>query len=84
VTEPHDDLEPFTGRFDYEEAFRQNPDQPRFDVPNWMRDQDHGRESADDAQVRPLAEETEEWLTVARLDPEADDEGHTSDPGTED
>jgi hypothetical protein len=64
------------GRHDWEEAFRQNPDQPRFDVPNWMRDRVHGVESAEDAQARALAEEAEDWLAVAHLDPGTDaDEG---------
>lgn len=67
-----DELEPVNGRFNWEEAFRQNPDQPRFDVPNWMRDRIHGAETDEDAQARALAEEAEEWLTVAHLDPGAD------------
>jgi hypothetical protein len=64
---PDDEMEPFTGRYDWDEAFRQNPDQPVFDVPNWMRDMDHGAETAEDAQARALAEETEEFLSIAQL-----------------
>jgi hypothetical protein len=60
-------MEPCTGRYDWDEAFRQNPDQPVFDVPNWMRDMDHGRETVEDAQERALAEETEEFLSIAHL-----------------
>jgi hypothetical protein len=56
---PDDEMEPFTGRYDWDEAFPQNPDQPVFDVPNWKRDIDHGAETAEDAQARALAEETE-------------------------
>jgi hypothetical protein len=59
-----DELEPFTGRYDWEEAFRQNPGQGRFDVPRKMRDRNHGTETAEDAQARALAEETDEWLAI--------------------
>jgi hypothetical protein len=61
------EMEPFTGRYNWDEAFRQNPDQPVFDVPNWMRDMDHGGETAEDAQARALAEEAEEFLSIAQL-----------------
>ena len=41
---------------------------PVFDVPNWMRDIDHRRETTEDAQARALAQEVEEWAAVAHLD----------------
>lgn len=66
-----DELEPFIGHYKLEEAFRQNPDLPRFDVPRWMRDMNHGRETAEDAQARALAEEAEEYLLIGHLDPGA-------------
>ena len=67
--EPVDDeLEPGTGQYDWEEAFRQNPDEGRFDVPRWMRDLNQGTETAEDAQARAAAEEAEEWLSIAHLD----------------
>jgi hypothetical protein len=61
---PVDELEPFTGRYDWEEAFHQNPDQRRFDVPRWRRDLNHGTESVKDAQARAAAEEAEDWLAI--------------------
>lgn len=66
----YDELEPGVGKYDWQEAFRQNPDQPHpdVDVPSWMRSMDHGRETAEDAQARTLAEEAEEFLAIAHLD----------------
>jgi hypothetical protein len=63
------EAEPFKGRYDWDEAFRQNPDEPMYDVPRWMRDCVWGEETAEDAKACALAEEAEEWLAVAHLDP---------------
>lgn len=63
-----DDLEPFQGRHDWDRAFKQNPDQPRFDVPNYMRDRVHGRETAEDAQARAVGHDAEEYIRISHLD----------------
>jgi len=63
------EMEPFDGKYDWQEAFRQNPDQPHpdVDVPKWVQDMEAG-ETAEDAQARTLAEEAEEFLSIAHLD----------------
>jgi hypothetical protein len=66
--EDDDEMEPSIGVHNWDEAFRQNPDQPVFDVPDWMRDMNHGRETAEDAQARALAQEAQEWAAIAHLD----------------
>jgi hypothetical protein len=53
-----DDLEPFTGRYDWAEAVRQNPEQGVGDLPD----------EAVDAVAGVLAEDAEEWLSIAHLD----------------
>ncbi|HEX5290127.1 MAG TPA: hypothetical protein VFX25_14780 [Streptosporangiaceae bacterium] len=62
-----DELETLTGTYGWDRAFAQNASESVFDVPDWMRDMDHGRETAEDAQARALAREAEEWLSVAHL-----------------
>lgn len=43
---------PATGVFDWDEAFRQNPGQPAFEVPLAMRIRVHGLETAAHAEER--------------------------------
>jgi hypothetical protein len=62
------ELEPYKGKYNWQEVFRQNPDEPVFDVPDWMRDMDHGRETEADAKARALAEAAEEYAAIAHLD----------------
>jgi hypothetical protein len=63
-----DDWEPFTGRFDWDLAFEQNPDAPVFDVPDWEREINWGRETVEDAQARAVAREAEGYARIAHLD----------------
>lgn len=46
------ELEPMGGPYDWEAAFRQNPDQSDFDWPG----------GADEAAARVLADQVEDWL----------------------
>jgi hypothetical protein len=72
--EGEDDLEPFHGKFDWNEAFAQNPDLPVFDVPTAERERVHGQETAEDAEARVLPGEVEAWLSIAHLDRDDDEE----------
>jgi hypothetical protein len=76
----YDELEPLNGPSDWEEAFRQNPDDVAVALNDLLaarRDGyepagEHGRmyEAAEGAAGRMLAEEADEWLTIAHLDGE--------------
>lgn len=63
-----DDLEPFIGIYDYDEANCQNPDEPWYEASLAERIRVHGSETAEDAQARAVAIEAEEWAAVAYLD----------------
>ena len=49
------DLEPFEGSYDWQEAFRQNPGEPVYDVPLTMQIRIHGLETTAQADVRARA-----------------------------
>lgn len=49
-----DELEPVTGKYDWAEAVRQNPEQGIADLPA----------EAEDAVATALAEDTEQWLAI--------------------
>jgi len=49
-----DELEPVTGKYDWAEAVRQNPEQGMADLPA----------EAEDAVAGALAEDTEAWLAI--------------------
>jgi hypothetical protein len=42
IDELYDELEPFQGVYDWDEAFRQNPDEPAYEIPEGMRTRVHG------------------------------------------
>ena len=69
-----DDLEPFVGRIDWQEAFAQNPDLPVFDVPTAERERIHGQETSEDAEARVLPGEVEAWLSIAHLASDDDED----------
>jgi hypothetical protein len=66
VEHEDDDLEPFEGKYDWDEAFAQNPDLPVFDVPTAERERIHGQETQEDAEARVLPGEVEAWLSRSR------------------